>query len=74
MKDVGSAANLVVDALREARRSPHDCGGPLDGWCLSPEDVVLFLARHRALQNGAAGDQRGPLSTFDQARGRLVRK
>ena len=51
----GDGKNLALAALRESLRGPHDCGGPLDGWNLSPEDVTLFLARHRAIQNGAMG-------------------
>ena len=47
--DQGASKNLALEALREAVRGPHDCGGPLDGWGLSPEDLVLFLARHRSI-------------------------
>ena len=55
VKRQGEGQNLVLDALRASLRGPHDCGGPLDGWGLSAEDLRLFSARHRAIQNGAAG-------------------
>jgi hypothetical protein len=52
---VRASKNLALQVLSERTKGPHDCGGPLDGWNLSLEDLTLFAARHRAIQNGAMG-------------------
>ena len=41
----------LEELLAEQSKGRFDCGGPLDGWNLSPEDVALYIARHRQIQN-----------------------
>jgi hypothetical protein len=48
-------------SVQDANYGPHDCGGPLDGWSLSFEDLTLFAARHRAIQAGEHQQANAPM-------------
>jgi hypothetical protein len=56
----GAASNDALRMMRERTALRWDAGGPLDGWDLSPEDLALFAARHRAIQGAGPKPQSAP--------------